>query len=415
MLLTIISLAAALAAPAFGSPLSVTDRSTASFTVDAIPVVDFVPNGLVALYDAHQRYGKPVPTGVIKALTAAHIKLGKRGITGSAATNPVSGNQAWITPVSIGTPAQVINLDFDTGSSDLWVYGTQTDATMSTGHTKYAPAKSKTAVLKAGYAWAIGYADGSSCYGTVYNDVVNIGGASFASQAVEVATNVSATFTARTGVDGLLGLAFSPINQIRPVAQKTFFENVKSSLTLPVFTVDLKHGQAGTYNFGKVNTSLYSGSIGYANVDSSRGFWSFNTTGYSVGTGATVKTPMVGAIADTGTTLSFFPTALVNAYYAAVAGSYYYASYGSWIFPCSSASTMPSFNFVVAGVTIAIPGRYINYANLDSTNTWCYGGIQDSASIGEVILGDIALKSAFVVFENTGTTPRLGFAKKTLP
>jgi hypothetical protein len=89
-----------------------------------------------------------------------------------------------------------------------------------------------------------------------------------------------------------------------------------------------------------------------------------------------------------------------------------YAQAGGWIFPCTA--TLPSFSFVVSGTPIVIPGKYINYAALDSY--WCYGGIQGNGGIGQVIFGDVALKSAFVVFENsgTGTAPRIGWANKKI-
>lgn len=68
-----------------------------------------------------------------------------------------------------------------------------------------------------------------------------MGGVSFAAQAVESATKVSTEFTQETNLDGLLGLAFSTINSVRPTAQKTFFDNIKSSLDQPLWTVDLRH------------------------------------------------------------------------------------------------------------------------------------------------------------------------------
>lgn len=104
------------------------------------------------------------------------------------------------------------------------------------------------------------------------------------------------------------------------------------------------------------------------------------------------------------------PTAVVTAYYAAVAGSSYDSTNGGYVFPCSL--TPPDFQFGVGDVTITVPGDYINYAPVDTANSSCYGGIQDNSGIGFSIFGDVALKAAFVVFDGANT--QLGWAEKTL-
>lgn len=101
-----------------------------------------------------------------------------------------------------------------------------------------------------GQSWSLRYGDGSQAGGVVYADTVKIGSATATSQAVEAATSVSSQFLADTSNDGLLGLAFSSINTVRPNAQSTFFDTVKSSLAQPLFTVDLKKGEAGSFDFG---------------------------------------------------------------------------------------------------------------------------------------------------------------------
>ena len=56
------------------------------------------------------------------------------------------------------------------------------------------------------------YADGTVASGDVYRDVVGIGGLWATEQAIEVASNISDQFAYDTGVDGILGLGFSSIN-----------------------------------------------------------------------------------------------------------------------------------------------------------------------------------------------------------
>lgn len=62
---------------------------------------------------------------------------------------------------------------------------------------------------------------------------------------------------------------------------------------------------------------------------------------------------------------------------------------------------------------ITIPGRYVNYAPIDE-GKMCFGGIQDNITVGKVIFGDVAFKSTYVVFKNSGDSLRIGWAQKTL-
>lgn len=116
------------------------------------------------------------------------------------------------------------------------------------GHAIYNPATSGKKLN--GYTWNITYGDQSGASGTVYADKVVVGAVTATSQAVEAATSVSSEFTQDADNDGLLGLAFSSINTVEPQQQTTFFDTVKSSLAKPLFTADLKKGQAGSYDFG---------------------------------------------------------------------------------------------------------------------------------------------------------------------
>ncbi|KAI0178362.1 secreted aspartic proteinase precursor [Pestalotiopsis sp. NC0098] len=379
---------------------------TKDFTVTQVRNTHYVRNGAAALAKAYRKYGAPLPDYLTSALNQTHTK---RATTGSAVTTPEEYDTEYLTPVSIGTPAQTLNLDFDTGSSDLWVFSTELASSYQSGHSVYNPSKSSTASKLSGYTWSISYGDGSGASGDVYTDVVNIGGVSYASQAVEAASKISTEFTQDTDNDGLVGLAFSSINTVSPKAQKTFFDNVKSSLSSPLFAANLKHNAAGTYDFGYTDSSKYTGSIAYTSVSTSQGFWQFTAASYKVGT--TSYSTSLNGIADTGTTLLLLPATVVKNYYAKVTGSSNSNTYGGYVFPCTA--TLPTFTYVVGSVSIVIPATYLNYAPVEDGSSTCYGGLQSSADIGINIFGDVALKAAYVVF-NGASTPTLGFATKTL-
>ena len=233
-----------------------------------------------------------------------------------------------------------------------------------------------------------------------------MGATTVTSQAVELATSISAQFQQDIDNDGLLGLAFDSLNTVQPVQQKTFFSNAKASLSAPLFTANLKKGAPGTYDFGYIDASKHTGSITYVNVNTANGFWEFTSNGYAVGTGA-FTSASIDAIADTGTTLLYLPSSIVSAYYAKVSGSKYDSNQGGYTFPCSA--TLPSITLGIGSYRAVVPGSYILYAPVSGST--CFGGIQRNTGIGFSIYGDIFLKSQFVVFSGAAT-PQLGFAPK---
>lgn len=205
-------------------------------------------HGAVALEKAYLKYNVSVPDEITSAVTRiranlrstlADLGLDKKD-TGSAVTTPEEYDVEYLTPVQIGSPAQTLNLDIDTGSSDLWVYSSETPSSQVNGQTVYDPSSSNTSSKQDSLSWSISYGDGSSSSGEVYYDTVSIGGLAVTNMAVEVATKVSSEFTSDNDMDGLLGLGFSNINTVSPTQQKTFFDKAKGSLDDAVFTVDLK-------------------------------------------------------------------------------------------------------------------------------------------------------------------------------
>lgn len=284
--------------------------------------------------------------------------------------------------------------------NNSWVFSSLLSATDTKGHEIYDPSRSTTAVQKKGYTWNISYGDGSGASGDVYTDTVNVGGTSVAGQAVEVASKISAQFQRDVDSDGLLGLSFSSINTgewgtnlqyshhhhshcvceeeeqnvngsqltlVRPNKQLTFFDNAKSSLSSPLFTVDLKKNAPGSYNFGFIDDSKYTGAITYVPVDSSRGFWEFTSEGYSVGSSGSFKSVSIDAIADTGTTLLYLPDAVVQDYYRAVPSASYSSDQGGYVFPCNA--PLPSISLGIGTYKATIPGPFINYAPTDDTGS----------------------------------------------
>jgi hypothetical protein len=249
-------------------------------------------------------------------------------------------------------------------SPSSWVFSSELSSASQSGHNIFNSAKSSTFKKLSGATWKISYGDGSSASGDVGTDTVVVGGTTVTGQAVEIAKQVSTQFVQDTSADGLLGLAFSSINTVTPNRQKTFFDNASPSLESALFTADLKKGQPGSYDFGFIDDSKYTGDIAYVDVESSQGFWEFTSSGYQVGDGG-FNEQSIDAIADTGTTLLLTQDAIVKDYYSGVNGSQLDKNQGGYIFPCSA--TLPDFTFGVGSYMAVIGSDLINFAPVDST------------------------------------------------
>ncbi|KAF3070026.1 Aspartic protease PEP3 [Trichoderma lentiforme] len=326
------------------------------------------------------------------------------GQTGSVTNTPEGNDVEFLSPVNIG--GQTLNLDFDTGSSDLWVFNTQMDPQLTAGHTLFDPTKSKTFQEIQGAQFLVQYGDGSGAEGTVGTDVVNVGGAVFNAQAVEIATEVTQQFVDDQQNDGLMGLAFSTLNTVQPQQQKTFLDNVAPSLAEPVFTADLKKGAPGTYTFGAIDSTAFQGDLTFVDVDNSQGFWQFSSESFAVDGGATQQATAGGqAIADTGTTLLLADPIIVNGYYSQVQGAVNDQQAGGFTIPCDA--QLPDLDLDVGGKYVArISGSDLNFSPV-SGNT-CFGGLQATTQGGLGVYGDIFFKSQFVAFNIGNNT--LGLA-----
>ncbi|KAJ5178303.1 Peptidase aspartic catalytic [Penicillium coprophilum] len=397
-----------------------------SFKVERVKRNGDVAHGPAALRKAYRKFGIDETTlnGVdvsdfqpfdTKHTTTASVKVAKEDAvnseqTGAVDATSVDGDVEFVSPVNIG--GQTFDMNFDSGSADMWVLSSKLPKSLRSSREVYEPSKSSSFEELNNSTFKIKYGDSSYATGEVGKDDVSIGGVKVAGQSFGLATDISQTFAEDTKSNGIVGLGFSSINTVMPVSQHTFFDNVAHSLSEPVFTVRLLSNGVGEYEFGTVDHSKYRGVMANVSVDSSKGFWQFDSTQYAIGGGPLhpiINAP--SAIADTGTSLMLASPDVAEAYYKQVDGAIFANNANGYIFPCTS--SLPSLSVAIgAGYSATIPGSFMNWSevgtNTTTGETLCYGGVQSSGSSSMAIYGDVFLKALFVVFDQRG--PSLGFA-----
>ncbi|KAE9978507.1 hypothetical protein EG328_001417 [Venturia inaequalis] len=381
-----------------------------TFSLETIEVDRKVPRTLLdEITHTYMKYNVELPAYVKAASRIAQDEPSEADESpagGGKATTPaksIGGDKEYLISVQVGS--HNLTLDPDTGSADLWVMSTLQPSTERTGRPQNRVYDIAGGKIMDGHSWTIRYGDRSGANGKVYQDKVSIGEITVPNQAVEAASTVSKTFSKDPLNDGLLGLAFGKLNTIKPSKQPTWFENAKPKLLMPLFTVSLKRRAVGSYDFGYIDKSKYTGEIVWANVKGAKGFWDFPVTGFTVGGGQEVPIAL-NAIADTGSSLWYAPAKMVDAYYAKVPGATFSQLAGGWNFPCSA--KLPDISLTVSGKKVTVPGGNMNYQSIGTT---CMGGLQRDTGMPFSIAGDVFLKNLFVVFEHpVSGQARLGFA-----
>ncbi|KAL1654285.1 hypothetical protein SLS61_003290 [Didymella pomorum] len=335
---------------------------------------------------------------------------------GEVPAEDIQNDSLYLCEVSIGTPAQKLYLDFDTGSSDLWVWSTElpksvlSKANAANQQVAFDPTKSSTFKKLSGETWKISYGDSSSASGDVGTDVLDLGGLKVENQAVELAKTLSQQFEEGNG-SGLLGLAFSSINTVTPDPQKTPVDNIiaQKSVKEQLFTAylgswrDADEADKGEsfYTFGFIDqdtlTATGASEPNYADVDNSQGFWQIQSTSASIN-GQTITRSGNTSIMDTGTTLCLVDDSLVESVYNAIPGSQYDQNSQGYVFPSNtSADDLPDVQLAIGDSMVVFQKEDLGFA--DAGNGMVYGSIQSRGSMDMDIYGDAVLKAMYAIFD----------------
>ncbi|KAH9161573.1 acid protease [Lactarius sanguifluus] len=314
--------------------------------------------------------------------------------------DPLTDDNAelWYGSITVGTPAVTYTVDFDTGSSDLFLPGSDCDSTCS-GHTLYDPSSSS-ASSDAGKTFELRYGDGSTVSGEQYTDTVTLAGFKATRQRLGAATTYSSGFQSdQFPADGLLGMGYESLSSYgaSPVFQSLVSQGQVST---PAFSFYFAESGSELY-IGGTNQNHFTGSFTYMPV-TTQGYWQGSFDGISVN-GKTVVRGQ-GAIIDTGTTQVVGDTQSVKAIYAQIPGSKDIGS-GTWTIPCNF-NTPVSITF--SGKVFKISASTFNLGPESSGSSTCIGGFGALDGLGFWIVGDVFLQNVYTTFDLGNN--RVGFA-----
>ncbi|KAI0930017.1 hypothetical protein AcV5_006827 [Taiwanofungus camphoratus] len=310
----------------------------------------------------------------------------------------------WVGPITVGAPSQDFIIDFDTGSSDLWVPSAHCNSSVCYRKHTYCPEISYTSQQKSG-VFSIQYGDQSTVSGPIYTDTVSVAGVTVTNQYLAAVTNLSSQF-ATDPADGLLGLAYPAISNLN---QTPYFLNAyaQGAVLQDVFSFKLASSGSELY-LGGANSGLYIGSIETHPLSSNSGFWQIgHTTALVDGRPAVSR---FETIIDSGTTIMYAPPPAALQFYANVPGAFLWDSTnGFWAFPCA---WTPSVAFNWGGQDWAVSAENFNLGPVTNDSSLCVGALAGK-DVGfgphTWVLGDSFMKNVYTVFSFADNT--VGFAQ----
>ena len=316
--------------------------------------------------------------------------------------------------VSLGTPAQDLQLHIDTGSSDLWVNSPSSQLCQS----RVSPCKGGTYDSSASSTYHlvnndfnISYVDGSAALGDYVSDTLEFGGITLP----DFQFGIGESSTSTEGVLGI-GYAVSEVQVGRA--------GLKEYPNLPLALLNAGHiksnayslwlndldASTGTILFGGVNTAKYQGDLATVPVIRTYGGYytlSIAMTGFGINGSALSSSNLpADVLLDSGTTLTYLPNDIVTTVYDQL-NAVYDSTVGEGYAACSLASQDGTLDFVFSGQQISVPfnellldagdvnGQPLQFENGEKACVFGLAPADGSTSV----LGDTFLRSAYIVYD----------------
>ncbi|KAJ6549978.1 acid protease [Mycena capillaripes] len=285
----------------------------------------------------------------------------------------------WLGPICIGAPPQHFQVDFDTGSSDLWVPPSLCVNPTCDSKSKFDESRSSTAQQKPG-KFSIKYGENSMVSGPIVTDLVTVAGIEAANQYFSPVTTLSSE------------LEFPALSQLN---MTPFFNTAEQEGTLNMDQFGFFLARNGSELFlGGTDAKKFKGAIEYHHG--------------SVKVGGSSVVSKFPTTIDSGTTLIVGPPNAVDQVYNAIPGSAIYDSdNGYYSYPCD---TLPEISFNWGGNWAVSPDNF-NMAQTEAKSNLCVGALaEQNTGLGSTwLLGDRFMQNVYTVFDFA--QPGVGFAE----
>ncbi|PIL33581.1 hypothetical protein GSI_04204 [Ganoderma sinense ZZ0214-1] len=301
-------------------------------------------------------------------------------------------DEYWAGNIGIGTPFQQFLVDFDTGSSDLWVPSTNCSDAQFAKKKKYDPTVSSTGV-RTDKEFILRYGDGSSVSGPVWQEVIQVASITVKDQYFAPVHILSDSFAPETD-DGILGLAFQSLSNIH---EPPFVNNAKAQGAIKDAVFGFRIAKTGSELYiGGTDASQYTGDIEYHSVVGNTGYWQIG--GGQLTLGSTVVSSGMKTIIDSGTTLIYGPPDMVAKLYSNIPGSAVYQQNKEfYTYPCANVPSNITLSW--GGKQWTISADNFKAGKADSTH--CVGAISaKDLGLGDNVwlVGDSFMKNVYTAF-----------------
>jgi hypothetical protein len=313
-------------------------------------------------------------------------------------------NAQYYGPITVGSPGEIINVVYDTGSSNLWVPNKDCCGWLST-HSFYHHEKSG-AYKANGTTFNIEYGSGPVA-GFYSVDTVNIGN-------VQVNDYLFAEVNDVTGLglgytlgkfDGICGMAWDRIS-VDGVQTPIQALVASGQLPEPVFAFYMGDLADGELTIGGVNNNHYTGEFAYVPL-SSKDYWSVKLDGLHLHSdfvdgyiGHTTK-----AIVDSGTSLMAGPSEEVKAIASALGLTSILGK--EYMVNCTQEYQI---SWYLGGIEYQLDNKDMILSESDGECIFGMLGLDVPAPAGPLwILGDVFMRKYYVKFDIGNE--QLGFAK----